>query len=98
MKLRDNFKQAAKELLDGPFRSQDSEPAPAPTSTYVPELVPEFTAEEAKETKETKDAGEMRFQNTPQILREPESFESSLVPLRPECTTIIAAGTIVRGP
>lgn len=103
MKLRDNFKQAAKELMDVPFRAQDSEPAPDPASTYVPEFVPEFTAEEAKESKETKEtkeaqeAGEMRFQDTPQILSEHENFESSLVPLRPECTTIIAAGTIVRG-
>ena len=82
MKLRDNFKQAAKELMDGPFRAQDFEP------------VPEFTAVEAEETKE---AGEIRFQDTPQIPGEPENFGSSPIPLRPESTTIIAAGTIVRG-
>lgn len=46
MGLRDNFKQAAKELMDGPDTSRSQDPAPAPDSTLVPESVPEFAAEE----------------------------------------------------
>lgn len=94
MGLRDNFKQAAKELMDGPdaSRPRGSAPTPAPASTDAAESVPEFTAEET------------RPQDISQILDGLEGFESSYGSAAPaetgrfsEPATIIAAGTIIRG-
>lgn len=91
MGLRDNFKQAAKELMDGPDTSRSQTPA----SAQVPESVPEVTTEET---------GDMSFQDIGPDLDGTESFGGGHGPTPSpeidrftEATTVIAAGTVIRG-
>lgn len=112
MGLRDNFRQAARELMDGPeaARPRGYEPAPPaptpPAPTYVPEPAPEPAPAET---------GGIQSQDVTQALNELESFMNSYnstqsaqsaqpvqedswsSPASRELTTIIAPGTIIRG-
>ena len=91
MGLRDNFKQAAKELMDGPDASRTRGSAPAPPSASS-ETAPESAAEETD------------LRDTAQILDGEESPGSGHASAAPDeisrfsgPSTIIAAGTIIRG-
>lgn len=81
MGLRDNFKQAAKELIDGPRppQSQGYQPAPETPPVYSrePEARPEF------------DPPEPEF--------DPPDFTDYIPQEPKEFVTVIAPGTIVRG-
>ena len=116
MGLRDNFRQAARELMDGPeaARSRSYEPAPpAPAPAFVPEPPPAPEPEPAAAA----ETGGIQPQDVTQALNELESFMNSYnstqsaQPSQPapsdswsfessrpsEPTTIIAAGTVIRG-
>ena len=97
MGLRDNFRQAAKELMDGPEAARSrgsSQPRPEPVQEEKPMFTPEpiptpaFTPEPVYVPDPPR---------TPEPPRDPY-FSRSYEPAPPqELTTIIAPGTVIRG-
>ncbi len=99
MGLRDNFRQAAKELMDGPEAARPRsypQPRPEPIQEETPMFVPEPTPASAPAPAY---APEPEPAYVPEPPRAPDPFFSrSYEPAAPqELTTIIAPGTIIRG-
>lgn len=93
MGLRDNFRQAAKELMDGPEAARSRsypQPRPEPVQEETPMFVPAPEPTPAYTPEPT---------YVPEPPRTPEPyFGRSYEPAGPqELTTIIAPGTIIRG-
>lgn len=103
MGLRDNFRQAAKELMDGPEAARSRsypQPRPEPVQEETPMFVPtpEPTPTPAY-TPEPEPVYVPEPRRTPEPPRAADSyFGRSYEPAAPqELTTIIAPGTIIRG-
>lgn len=103
MGLRDNFRQAAKELMDGPEAARSRsypQPRPEPVQEETPMFVP--TPEPTPTTAYTPEPEPVYVpepRRTPEPPRAADSyFGRSYEPAAPqELTTIIAPGTIIRG-
>ncbi len=95
MGLRDNFRQAAKELMDGPEASRPrsyAPPKPEPIQEETPMFVP--TPEPAPVY--TPEPGPVYAPEPPRMSE--SVFSRSYEPIAPqELTTIIAPGTVIRG-
>ena len=103
MGLRDNFRQAAKELMDGPEAARPRsypQPRPEPVQEETPMFVPEPAPAPAPAY--TPEPEPVYVPETPRAPEPPRAadpfFGRSYEPAGPqELTTIIAPGTIIRG-